>query len=158
MLRVIVSIIQNVWFWFWFGRRPLRFLRVCSLRCRWARAKRPKCQRPYAFVVVIEERPDWSSVVGGVGGIFEVNGEVDAVEVAVEQQRLIGVEGESSYDEAELRLCGLVGGCELLCDSAGDHFVGFSSRRGSDQRVEGENTALRRRYFWRKESLPASEE
>ena len=47
---------------------------------------------------------------------------------------------------------------ELLGDSAGDHFVGFSGGRGSDQRVEGENTAWRRRYFWRKESLPASEE
>ncbi len=84
--------------------------------------------------------------------------EVDAVEVAVEQQCLIGVEGETAHDEAELRVGGLVGARELLGDSAGDHFVGFSGGRGSDQRVEGENTAWRRRYFWRKESLPAREE
>ena len=87
-----------------------------------------------------------------------MNGEVDAVEEAVEQLRLVRVEGEPAHDEAELRLCGLVGARELFGDSAGDHFVGFGGRRGSDQRVEGENTAWRRRYFWRKESLPASEE
>ena len=87
-----------------------------------------------------------------------MNREVDAVEVAVEQQRLIGVEGEAADDEAELRLCGLVGARELLGDSAGEHFVGFGGGRGSDQRVEGENTAWRRRYFWRKASLPAREE
>jgi len=87
-----------------------------------------------------------------------VNGEVDAVEVAVKQQRLTHVEGEPAHDEAELRLGRRICARELLGDSAGDHFVGFGSWRGSDQRVEGENTAWRRRYFWRKESLPASEE
>lgn len=87
-----------------------------------------------------------------------MNGEVDAVEVAVEQLRLTHVEGEPAHDEAEPRLgCGVCAR-KLLGDSAGDHFVGFGGRRGSDQRVEGENTAWRRRYFWRKESLPASEE
>lgn len=87
-----------------------------------------------------------------------MNGEVDTVDVAVEQQCLVGVEGEPAHNEAELRLCGLVSARELLGDSAGDHFVGFSGRCGSDQRVEGENTEWGGRYFWRKASLPASEE
>jgi hypothetical protein len=87
-----------------------------------------------------------------------VNREVYAVDVSVEQQRLIGVEGEPAHDEAELRLGALVGARELFGDSASDHFVGFSGGRGGNQRVEGENTAWRRRYFWRKELLPASEE
>lgn len=70
-----------------------------------------------------------------------MDGEVDAVEVAVEQEGLVDVEGESSDDESEAGAVRLwfFDSCELLCDPASDDFIGFSSSTWGDERVEGEN-------------------
>lgn len=70
-----------------------------------------------------------------------MDGEVDAVEVAVEQEGLVDVEGKSSDDKSEAGAVGLwfFYSSELLCDPASDDFIGFSSGAGRDEGVEWEN-------------------
>lgn len=70
-----------------------------------------------------------------------MDGKVDTVEVAVEQEGLVDVEGKSSDDESEAGAVCLwfLDFSELLCDPASDDFIGFSSGAGRDERVEGEN-------------------
>lgn len=70
-----------------------------------------------------------------------MDGKVDSIEVSVKQKSLVDVERKSSDDESKAGAVSLwlLDSCELLCNPAGDDFVGFSSGAGRDERVEGEN-------------------
>ena len=64
-----------------------------------------------------------------------MDGEVDAVEVSVEQKGLVDVEREASDDESKAGAVRLrfLDTCELLCNPARDDFIGFSSGAGCDE-------------------------
>jgi hypothetical protein len=88
-----------------------------------------------------------------------VDGEVDSVEVPVQQQGLLGVEGETSQDIAELGpIRALLHLRHRLSDPAGDGLVSFCGGAGGEERVEGEDAAWEGRYLRRKDSLLAAEE
>lgn len=111
------------------------------------------------MVVVVEEGADGGGVVCAVGGGFEVDGEVDPVEVAVQKKRLVCVEGEASQDVAELRpLRAFLDASDPLSDPASDALVGFCGGTGSEDGIEGEDAAWGLFYFLRKDSLEAAEE
>jgi hypothetical protein len=88
-----------------------------------------------------------------------VDGQIDSIQVAVQQQGLLGVEGEPTQDVTELgALRALRHSRHRLSDPAGDDLIGFDGRTGSEQRVEGEDAAWRMGYLRRKDSLDAAEE
>lgn len=69
----------------------------------------PAWNGKYAFVVVVEERLDGGRVVSRVCGSGQVDGQIDPIQVAIQQQGLLGVKGEPTQDVTELgALCALL--------------------------------------------------
>ncbi len=88
-----------------------------------------------------------------------MDGQVHTVQVAIEQQGLLCVEGEAAQDVTELgTLSALLHVRHCFCDPAGDGLIGFGSRTGVEEGVEGKDAAWRDEYLRRKDSLDAAEE
>ena len=101
----------------------------------------PTCRVAYPFAVVVKEGLDRVREIGALVGDLEVDGEVDAVEIAVQQEGLAGVEGEAAQHEAETAVLLLRDLRELFGDPARDDLVGFGGGCWRDQVVEGEDAA-----------------
>ena len=86
--------------------------------------------------------------------------QVDSVEVAIELESLIAVEGETLDEVTAMNgfLLLLFDFGQLVGNPAGDEVVGFSCEGGCDQIVEGKDPEWDCLYFERKESELAAAE